>query len=87
MAYYPARLAPEQLQRVGVFLLRHEAAAGAVGIGQGHALGEVVDDEVLGQLGQVGQGKRCPPEVLRHEIAVADRVLQHPAARRRKKER
>lgn len=71
----PPGLASEQLQSIRVFLLRHEAAPRAVGVREGNALGVVVDDEVLRQLGEVRQGQRRPPEVLHHEVAVAHRVL------------
>lgn len=68
-------LAPQQLQRVRVLFLRHEAATRAVRVGEGDSLRVVVDYEVLRQLGEVGQGQRRPPEVLHHKVAVAHRVL------------
>lgn len=71
----PAGLAPKQLQRVRVLLLWHEAAARAVRVREGDALGVVVDDQVLRQLGEVGQRQGRPPEVLRHEVSVAHGVL------------
>lgn len=76
MADNPAGFTAEELQSVGVFLLWHEAAAGAVRVGQGHALGVVVDDQVFRQLGEVRESHGDPPEVLRHEVSVADGVLR-----------
>lgn len=75
MADDPPGLAPEQLEGVWVLLLRHEAAAGAVSVGQRNTLGVVVDDEVFRELREVRKSHRRPPQVLGHEVSVANRVL------------
>lgn len=72
----PAGFTTEELQSIRIFFLGHEATAGAVGVGQGHALGVVVDDEIFGQLGEVRESHGYPPEVLRHKVSVAHRVLR-----------
>ncbi len=76
MADEPAALAARQLQRVGVLLLRHDAAAGAVGVGQADEaeLGAAEEDELLGQPAQVDAQQGGGEEELGGEVAVADGV-------------
>mmetsp|Transcript_6391 Transcript_6391/g.9700 ORF Transcript_6391/g.9700 Transcript_6391/m.9700 type:complete len:400 (+) Transcript_6391:361-1560(+) len=70
----PAGLAPQQLECVRVLLLGHQGAACAVGVRQSDTALIVEDDEVLRELGQVGQQQRGPPQELRHKVPITHRV-------------
>ena len=71
-----ARFASKQLERVGVLLLGHDARAGRVGVGEREKakLGGRVDDEVLGQLGDVQHDQARPEQELGHKVSVGDGV-------------
>ena len=71
-----ARLAAHQLQRIGVLLLRHHAAAGAERVGQLEEamLVAAEDDQILGQPAQMHHRHRARVEERRREVAIRRRV-------------
>ena len=76
MADGAARLAPHELERIGILLLRHQAAAGrhAVGDLQVAELLAAEDDDVLRDAAEVHHGQRARVERRRDEVAVRGRV-------------
>ena len=70
------RLAPHELERVRVLLLRHQARARGEGLGQGDeaVLGAGEVDEVLGHPREVRLQLRAARDELDREVAVHDRV-------------
>ena len=76
MADRAAGLAAHELERIGILLLRHHAAAGAERVGQ---LEEAVlvaaeDDQILGQPAEVHHRHRARVEERRREVAIRRRV-------------
>jgi len=71
-----ARLASQELERVGVLFLRHQGRAGGVGVGQldEPKLGGGVQDEVLGEARHVNHDHGRAEEKVQDEIAVSDSV-------------
>ena len=71
-----ARLAAQQLEHVGVLFLRHDAGAGAEGVGQldPAEFGREVDDEVFGEAAYVVAEYGGEVEYVEEVVAVGDGV-------------
>mmetsp|Transcript_33929 Transcript_33929/g.71235 ORF Transcript_33929/g.71235 Transcript_33929/m.71235 type:complete len:296 (-) Transcript_33929:748-1635(-) len=72
----PARLAAQELQRIGVLLLRHQRAARGVGVGQRDEaeFRGAVQDQILSEAAHVQHDHARGEEELDDEISISNRI-------------
>ena len=72
----PARMAPDQLGRVGVALLRHDRGAGAEGVGQVDEAERLArpEDQLLGEAREVERALGRGHQIIEREVAVGDGI-------------